>query len=430
MSTLITLTALIVLMLLGMPVAWSLTLAGLGGIYLITGDLKVVMGVLEVEPFRAVAHYLLSTIPTFILMAYLSSSSGLARDLYEAAAKWLSGIRGGAAIATVFAAGIFGAMSGASTAAATVMSSVALPNMRRLGYSDVLATGAICLGATLDILIPPSVAMVIYGIATETSIGKLLIAGIIPGILLGALICVTIFVWVHLNPGIAPRTYAVSWRERWTSVARIWPSLGLVLAIIAMLYLGVATPTEVGAMGAFFAAVVGFAMRRLTWRQVLQALRSTALTSGMIFMIMVGATIFGYFMSMSQLPQQMSAFVISSGMSRWTVIAAICLVYFVLSMFMDEAPLMLITLPISFPLIMALGFDPVWFGIVMMMMVILGLIFPPVGLIAFVVSSTTKVDLVIVYRGCLALMLPVVVTLVLIMVFPEIALWLPSRMKQ
>src|SRR5215510_3499319 len=215
-------------LLLGLPIAFSLATAGIVGIYLLTGDLNVVLRILGTTPFGVTADYILTTIPMFILMAYFSASGGLARDLYTAGAQWLSRVKGGLAIATVFACGIFGAMSGASLAAAAVMSSIAMPEMRRHGYSDELAAGAIGIGATLDILIPPSVGMVIYGITTQTSIGKLLIAGVIPGIVVGLFLILAILVWVRLSPSHAPETYAVSARERWASLRRIWSSLLLI----------------------------------------------------------------------------------------------------------------------------------------------------------------------------------------------------------
>jgi tripartite ATP-independent transporter DctM subunit len=376
-----------------------------------------------------VAEYTLTTIPMFILMAYFSASSGLARDLYTAGAHWLSRLRGGLAIATVFACGIFGAMSGASLAAAAVMSSIAMPEMRRHGYSDELAAGAIGVGATLDILIPPSVGMVIYGIMTQTSIGKLLIAGIVPGIIVGVFLILAILIWVKISPSHAPQTYAVPTAECWASLGRIWPSLLLIVLVVVLLYAGVATPTEVGALGAFLSAVIGVALGRLTWGGAVEALQQTIKTSAMIFMILIGATIFGYYMALSQIPQQVVAAVTAMNLNRWVVIAGIVVAYFVVSMFMDELPLLLLTLQLTFPLIISLGFDAIWFGVLSMLMVAMGLVFPPVGMIAFVVSANANVSLVKVYTGTSILMLALVLTTVLIIVFPQIVLWLPSTMR-
>jgi len=423
------LIVLISCLLFGVPIAVALAGSGMLGIYLVTGSFSKVLGIASLTPFSTVSDYALTTIPMFILMAYFSASSGLARDLYTAASNWLSHIRGGLAIATVFACGIFGAMSGASVAAASVMSNIAMPEMRRHGYSDELAAGAIGVGATLDILIPPSVAMVIYGIATQTSIGKLLIAGIVPGIIVGILLAVLIYLWVVISPSHAPSTYHVPAKERWASLVRIWPSLLLIFLVLVMLYTGVATPTEVGAVGAFMAAIIGAAFGRLTALEAVEALKSTIRTSAMIFLILIGATIFGYYMALSRIPQEVVTLVIAMDLNRWVVITGIVVAYFIISMFMDEIPLLLLSLPLTFPLIVSLGFDPIWFGVLSMLMVSMGLVFPPVGLIAFVVSATANVDLMKVYKGTSILMLAIVITTVLLMIFPQIALWLPATMR-
>lgn len=421
--------ALLMSLLVGVPIAVALAVCGMLGIFLVTGDINKVVGIVSLAPFGAVADYALTTIPMFILMAYFSASSGLARDLYAAAANWLSHIRGGLAIATVFACGIFGAMSGASVAAASVMSKIAMPEMRRHGYSEELGAGAIGIGSTLDILIPPSIAMVIYGIATQTSIGKLLVAGVVPGIIVGILLAVMIYLWVWISPQHAPTTYRTPAAERWASLARIWPSLLLIGSVLALLYSGVATPTEVGALGALLAAVIGAAFGRLTFKDAINALHQTIRTSAMIFLILIGATIFGYYMALSRIPQEMVTLVAEMDLNRWVVMIGIVVGYFVVSMFMDEIPLLLLTLQLTFPLVTSLGFDPIWFGVISMMMVAMGLVFPPVGLIAFVVSATAGVDLMKVYKGTGVLMFSIVITTILMMVFPQIVLWLPATMR-
>ncbi len=421
--------SLLLLLILGIPIAFSLAGAGILGIWLVKGDWSIVMVFLRTVPVNAVANYDLTTIPMFLLMAYFSSSSGLAKDLYTAASNWLSQIRGGLAIATVFACGIFGAMSGASVAAAAVMSNIAMPNMRRFGYSEELAAGSVGVGATLDILIPPSVPMVIYGIATQTSIGQLLVAGVIPGIVLGILLALSIIIWVTISPSHAPKTESVPWDERWKSIGRIWPSLLLIAIVLALLYSGVATPTEVGAVGSFMAAAIGVAMGRLTFAGAIEALKETIKTSAMIFLILIGANIFGYYMTLSQIPQDVVAHVTEMHLNRWIIVIGITVVYFVISMFMDEIPLLLLTLPLSFPLVTSVGFDPVWFGVLSILMVAMGLVFPPVGMIAFVVSATAHVDLMKVYKGTGVLIVAIFVTTALVMIFPELALWLPRTMK-
>ena len=421
--------ALVIFLLLGIPIAFSLGGAGLLGIWIVKGDWSIVMATLKAVPFNTVGDYNLTTVPMFVLMAFFSSSSGLARDLYTAASNWLSHIRGGLAVATVFACGIFGAMSGASVAAAAVMSNVAMPNMRRYGYSETLAAGSIGVGSTLTILIPPSVPMVIYGVATQTSIGALLIAGAVPGVVLGILLTICILVWVAISPSHAPEIVRTPSRERWRSLWRIWSSLLLILLILVLLYSGVATPTEVGAVGAFAAAVIGVFMKRLHWAEAVQALKETIRTSAMIFIIMIGANIFGYFMTMSQIPQHLVAVVAEMNINRWVIIIGITVGYFVISMFMDEIPLLLLTLPLTFPLVVSVGFDPVWFGVLSTLMVAMGLVFPPVGMVAFVIAATAKVDLMKVYRGTGILIIAIFMTTALVMIFPQIALWLPSTMR-
>jgi C4-dicarboxylate transporter DctM subunit len=423
------LVVLVVALVLGVPIAVALAGAGMFGIYWVTGDLSKVMGIVSLSPFSTVADYELTTIPMFILMAYFSASSGLARDLYTSAANWLSHIKGGLAMATVVACGIFGAMCGSSVAAASVMSNIALPEMQRHGYSDELAAGAVGVGSTLDMLIPPSIAMIIYGIATQTSIGKLLIAGIVPGIVVGILLIVSIYVWVAISPKHAPKTYYVPWRDRLAGLTRVWPALLLIGLVMTLLYTGVATPTEVGALGAFLAAVIGFIFGRLTFATAFQALKETIRTSAMIFLILIGATIFGYYMALSRIPQDVVVVITELQLNRWIVVTGIVVAYFVISMFMDEIPLLLLTLQLTFPLITALGFDPIWFGVMSVMMVAMGLVFPPVGLVAFVISGTAKVDLMKVYTGTSVLMVALVATTILLMIFPQIALWLPETMR-
>jgi len=421
--------ALFIFFISGIPIAFSLCAAGMMGIFLITRDLGVLLSMVGLVTFDAVASYVLSAVPMFILMAFLSSSGGLAADMYRAAHNWTSSIRGGVAIGTVFACGIFGAMSGASLAAASVMSEITIPNMRRLGYSEPLTGGVVSIGATLDILIPPSILFVIYGIMTNTSVGKLLLAGVVPGITLGICLILCILIWVTLRPQDAPRAERVPWSERWRSTYRIWPCILLIFIVMGLLYAGVATPTEVAGLGALFAGLTGAFLGRLTWDGTLQALKGTIRIAAMIFMILIGAYVFGYFMTLSGIPQKVIAAVDVMNLNRWVVLIAICLSYFLFSMFMDELPLLLLYLQITFPLITKLGFDPIWYGVVMAMMVMMGLVFPPVGLIVFVVSEAGKIPLGNVYKGASILIIALVITLILLMLVPGLALWLPSTMK-
>lgn len=426
---LIPVIAMIALLLIGFPIAFSLAISGIIGILIVTGDLNTLVNLLGMVTFDTVANYTLTTVPMFILLAFWASSGGLAEDLFQAASNWFGHIRGGLAVGTCVAVGIFGAMSGVTMAAASVMTQVALPRMRDAGYSDTMSAGVVGVGATTDCLIPPSVGLVIYGIMTETSIGKLLLAGIVPGVMVLILLSALILVWATVRPQDAPRQPSVPWSERWRSLWHIWPSLFLILMILGLLYAGVCTPTEVGGIGAFFACLFGILFGNLRWRGIIDAIKLTIQTTVMIFMILIGAFIFGYFMTLSGIPQKVMVFAGALEVNRWFIMIGIVVAYFIISMFMDELPLMLITLQLTFPLVLSLGFDPVWFGIMNMMMTMMGLVFPPVGMIAFVVSAVSKIELHRVFIGTSILMTGIVVTTIMICIFPEIVTWLPSTMR-
>ncbi len=420
----------IITLALGVPIAFCLAGAGALGILITTGwNWTTLLGILSMAPFSSVADFSFTTIPMFILMAYLSASSGLARDLYQAGVSWLSHLRGGLGIATVFACGMFGAMCGSSVAAASVMSAIAIPEMRRNGYSDELAAGTVGVGATLDILIPPSIPMVIYGIVTQNSIGKLLIAGIIPGIIVGIFLAAIIYAWAVIRPKDASRTLPVPWPQRWLSLRPVWPSLLLIFIVMVFLYGGFSTPSEVAALGAFAAGLIGVCTSRLKLPGVMEALKATIRTSAMIFMILIGANIFGYYMALSQVPQHVVEIVSVMHLSRWMVIVGIVVVYFVISMFMDEIPLMLLILQLTYPLIVSMGFDPIWYGVLMVMMICMGLVFPPVAVVAIVVSATSKINLIKVYTGCCVMVLAIIFGTIILIVFPQTATWLPATMR-
>lgn len=430
MEILVPTVALLVLLGLGVPIAFCLALSGALGILMITGNFSIVEQYLGHAVVASASDITLGTIPTFILMAFLAANSGLASDAYSAAAKWFGGTRGGLGGATTVASGVFGAMSGASTASAAVMSRVAYPSMKLFRYSDALSTGTIAVGSTLSVLIPPSVGMVVYSITTETSLRDLLNAGVVPGLVMLILIILSVVVWAVLKPDSAPRLASATLREKFLSLKPVWLTLVVIGALMLLLYSGVATPTEIGASGAVIIGLVGLLRRKLSPGLMLDALLQTLKISAMLFLIISGAHIFGYFMTLSRAPYELSAWVSEVGFSRWIVLAFVCIIFFVFSMFMDENPLLLIMLPITFPLIMAQGFDPVWFGIVMMLLVAMGLTFPPVGVVSFIVAGTTGVSVSRVFHGASVLIVPILITLVLILVFPQIALWLPELVRQ
>lgn len=416
-------------LLLGIPVAWSMAATGIIGIYLVTQNVDIVLGVLETVPYRQGSNYVLTTVPMFVLLGYLLSHARISDDLFAAMAVWSGKSRGGLATATVYASAMFGAMSGASVAAASVMSSVAIPPMRKHGYSESLAAGTVAVGATLSTLIPPSIFLIVYGVATETSIGDLLLAGLVPGLLLAALVAITIKLWVRFTPEAAPDGEPTTRNEKLGSLKKVLPSLLLIALLIGFLYTGLATPTEVAAVGAFAALLLGLAMRRLNFASIVSALRKTARTTAMIFALLIGATLLGQFLSYARVPTKALNAVGSVGMPAWALLSVVALAYLIGCAFMDELPFMLLTLPVTFPLMISAGFDPVWFGVFSVLLIVIGLIAPPVGLLSFVVSGESGIPLGRVYAGTSIMIVPVFVLVVAVAVWPEIVTWLPERSR-
>jgi C4-dicarboxylate transporter DctM subunit len=418
----------IVFMFLGMPVAFALGVAGIIGLFLV-GGWESVFSILSTVPFRTAAHYTLSTLPMFILMAQFISSSKIVDEIFVAAQRWLERLPGGLAIATIFAAAGMAAMSGSSTASAATLSTIAVPQMKKYGYSDRVATGVVTVAGTLAIMIPPSIAFVLYGIITETSIGKLLIAGIIPGILTAAMYCIGILVWNKAIPGtMPPSTSIYSWKERWDSVKPLWAFIILASTVIGSMYVGLATPTEAAAFGAFGALIIPLALRRMTKKAFSQAVIGSVRATTMIFTIIIGAMIFGYFLTLTQTTQNLITFLGAMQVHRWVIMGSLIFMYLVLGCIMDQVAIILITLPLVFPLIVSLGFDPIWFGVISTKLAEMGLITPPVGMNAYVVSASTKTPLEEVFKGTGSLLLVDTISLIILLAFPILSTWLPSTM--
>jgi C4-dicarboxylate transporter, DctM subunit len=426
MTILLPIILLIALILLGLPVSISLGLSGLIGVWMMTGSLGNSLSIVGLVPLDKVSESTLLALPLFIFLAHIVSVTRMSDDFYDAASAWLSGIRGGLPASTVFAGAAVGAISGSTLAAATALSKIAVRNQVRTGHSAVLASGSAAMAAVLSILIPPSIMMIVYGVQTETSIGDLLIAGLLPGLLLAVLLVAGIFIWVAVRPSAAPKAVGVPWGHRLRATTKIWPLLLVMLLIFVLLYGGFATATEVAGIGALAGIIVALAMRRLTWSKFVLAAKQSVYSTAMIMLIVVGGTIFARFITLTRAPQKLGDLIAASGLSPVLVVVLIILAYFILSMFMDELPLMILMLPITFPVVVELGFDPVWFGVMTMLMVIMGLVFPPVGIVAFVVSGAAGVRSATVFKGASILLVPVFATTALVFVFPAIALWLPS----
>jgi tripartite ATP-independent transporter DctM subunit len=428
---LVGLAAMLVLAFVRLPIALAMAVVGIVGYaYMRDWNWTVAFAVAQTKIYETGRNYTLSVVPLFILMGSFTTRAGMSQELFRAAYAFIGHLRGGLAMATILACAGFGAICGSSIATAATMSKVAYPSMKRFGYSDALATGAIASGGTLGILIPPSTIMVIYGVFTETNIGKLFAAGILPGILAAALLCVAVAYVTWRDPQAGPPGERASWRERWLSLRDIWPVAVLFLFVMGGIYGGAFTATEGAGMGAFGAMAFALWRRALNWRTLYACLVESARTTAMIFMILIGALMFAEFVNITTMPGDLKAFVQHFNLSPILVVGAICAIYVLLGTAMEELSMILLTIPVFFPLVVGLGFDPIWFGILIVVVVEIGLISPPVGMNLFVLKTLIpQVSTGTVFRGVLPFMIADVVRLGILVAFPIISLWLPSMMK-
>jgi C4-dicarboxylate transporter DctM subunit len=415
------------LLTIGMPVAFTLAFTGALGLYLV-GGWQAVSGVLATAPLSSVESYELISVPLFILMAEFVIMSGVADRLFAAAATWVGRVPGGLAMATALAGAGFGAISGSSTASAATLSSTTLPAMLKQGYDPKLSGGVVAISGTLAMLIPPSIALILYGIIADVSIGALLIGGVIPGILVTLVIIGTVWVLVQIEPEAAPRGRAYTLGEKFTSLRVVGPMLFLFMAVTGVIYSGVATPTEASGLGAFGAFLIVLWERKFTRAAMAKALLHAAHASCMIIMIIVCAKVFGYFFTLTQSTQALVAWVSALDVSRWFILALIMLGYLILGCLMDQVAILILTVPIVLPVIKALGFDPVWFGVMVILMAEVGLVTPPVGLNVFVVARYAKRPLAEIFGGVWPHVFSHLMLVVTLAAFPQIVLWLPSKM--
>jgi tripartite ATP-independent transporter DctM subunit len=419
--------ALLLLLAIGTPVGFAMALSGALGLYLVGGP-SMVLGVLETTPLTAVSSYELITIPMFLLMAELVLISGVADDLFEAAAAWLGRVPGGLGMATALAGAGFGAICGTSTASAATLSSTSLPAMIKQGYEPKMAAGVVAISGTLAMLIPPSVALVIYGLLAEVNIGKLLIGGIIPGLIVTLAIMLTVYILVWLDPSRAPPSRAVPFSEKVLLLRKVGPMLLLFGIITGVIYTGIGTPTEASAIGALGAFLLAIVRGHVTPATLLHAFSRAALSSCMIAMILLGASIFGYFFTLTQVTQSLVAWVGALDISRWIIMILILAGYIVLGSFMDQIAILVLTVPIILPLIKSLGFDPLWFGVIKIVTAEIGMITPPIGLNCFIVSRYAHRPVWEVFRGTFPHFIAHLVVIGIFLAFPQTILWLPNRM--
>lgn len=412
------------------PVSFCMTIVGfLGFGYLVSP--AAALNIIAKDFYSVFSSYNLTVVPLFVFMGQVLFYAGISRKIYDAAHAWLGQYRGGLAIATVGACACFSAICGSTNATAATMATVALPEMKRYKYSPELATGVVAAGGSLGILIPPSVIFIVYGIMTEQSIGKLFMAGILPGILLSVLFILTIYIWVLISPRMAPRVEKQGLIVKIRSLTGLIEVVVLFVVVMGGLFIGVFTPNEAGAVGAFGGLVIAIVRRQLSWHGFFMALSSSTVTTCMILMIVAGATVFGHFLAVSTIPSVLSGWVVGLPIPNWAVMLVIMFFFFIGGCFMDALGMILLTIPIFFPVAVSLGYDPIWFGVVIVLVTELGVITPPVGINVYVVNGVAKdVPLETIFKGALPFVMTLVTYLVIMMIFPQIALLLPNLAVQ
>ena len=416
------------LMLLRVPVGMAMGLVGVTGFGYIVGGAPTLKMIGQTS-MRTVTDYTFGVIPMFLLMGAFVTVSGMSRELFRAANTWLGHMRGGLGFATILACGGFAAISGSSVATAATFSTVAYPEMRRYDYPQSFATGVIAAGGTLGAMFPPSTVLAVYGIITEQDIGRLFIAGILPGLLAVSMYILTVAVIGKLRPGFLPAGVRAGAPERMKAIRGVWAPVLLFVFVIGGLYGGLFTPTEAGGMGAGGAFLIGVLRGRLGRAVSRSSLLQATRTAAAVFTVLIGALLFGYFLTITQTPQKVTEFLTGLGVGRYGVLALIMLMYLVLGCLMDAMAMIILTVPIIFPVIKSLGFDPIWFGVIIVMTVELGLIHPPVGMNVIVIKSVVKdVKFSTIFVGVLPFILTDLIRLVILIAFPIIALYLPTRM--
>ena len=431
---LVSLGAMLVLIALRLPIGIAMGSVAFFGFWYLR-NFNVALSALSDTPFVFAANWDLSAIPMFLLMGAIAANSGIGTALFRAAHAWFGGLPGGLAVATNWACAGFGAASGSSIAAAAVMARLAVPEMLKQKYDKGLATGVCASGGTLDALIPPSILFVIYGVFAEVSVPKLLIAGILPGLLTAAVYMIMIMVRCSIDPSLAPKVEfpdrAALWRERWDSLAGIWPVLVLIIGVMGGLYAGVVTPTEGGAVGAFLAALIGLVQRKLTVEGFIDALKDAMATTAQLFFVGIGAILFTKFLALSGTADMFKEVIGQWALNPLLLVVAVSIIYIILGTFMDPLGMILLTIPVFVPMFAALNLDLVWFGVLVVKYIGISLLTPPVGFNIYVVATATgnSIPLSTIYRGCYWFLACEVVIMALLIAFPQISLFLPSLMN-
>jgi C4-dicarboxylate transporter DctM subunit len=416
----------ILLFLLRMPVAFAMALVGFAGFTYLTTP-EAALSLIARDIFEEFSSYPLSVIPMFILMGTFAFASGISQRLFKTGYAWIGHVRGGLTIATVFASAGFGAICGSSTATAATMGKVSLPEMKKYNYDDTLATGTVASAGTLGILIPPSTILIVYGGMIEESIGKLFAAGILPGIILSLFFAATVALLCWLKPAIGPPGTPSTWKERLQALTGIIETLILFVLAIGGLFAGWFSPTQAGAIGAGGTLLIGVARRQLSWRSFIDAGKDGLQTACMILFIITGAVIFSHFMAVSRLPFVLAEWLGGLPIHPMAIMVIIIMIYFIGGFFMDSMGLIVVTIPIFYPIVHELGFDPIWFGVIVVLVGEMGVITPPVGVNVFVIKGIApEIPLGKIFRGIFPFLGALIILTILLLIFPQIATWLPS----
>jgi tripartite ATP-independent transporter DctM subunit len=419
------------LLFIGMPIAFAMMLVGFSGVTYLS-SVNAALPMLGRTVYEVSSYYPYTVIPLFIVMGGFAGSSGMTAGLYSAFDKWLRRLPGGLAIATIGACAGFSAVSGSSVATAAAMGTVALPEMKRFNYHPRLATGSVAAGGTLGFLIPPSIGFIVYGMLTEQSIGKLLIAGIIPGLVLTLAYILIVVALVKLNPTLAPASAEpVSWRDRFNALLGVWEPLAVFFLVMGGIYGGIFTPTEAGGIGATILLLFALIKRKLNCANLVEALQEAVRISVMVLFLVAGANVFSYFLALSTIPMRVAEWVAALEVSPYLIHAIIMVIYLFLGCFLDAISMMVLTLPVIYPIILALGFNPIWFGVIAVLMMEAGLITPPMGLNVFTVAGVAKdTPVETIFRGVMPFLFAIFAVAILITIFPKIALLLPGMMTR
>ncbi|MFC1901626.1 TRAP transporter large permease [Chloroflexota bacterium] len=420
---------LFLLLAMGMPVGFAMFITGFVGFAYLTSTGSALTK-LAIVPFRTISSYHLAVIPLFIFMAHICFSAGLSRDLYELAYRWMGRLPGGLAIATIGACAVFAAVSASSVATAVTMGLVALPEMKKYNYDPKLATGAVAAGGTMGSMIPPSAGLILYGIIAEVSIGRLFMAGVIPGLIEAVFYTILILMLCKFNPKLGPRGPSFSFKEKLAPIGRCGEIMALIALVLGGLFVGWFTPTEAGAVGAFGAIAFSMVRKRLSWQRFKAASLETAKTSGMIYAMLIGAMTMNYFLAVSRIPTELAGFVSGLPLTPLGVMAIIMVVYFVLGCFISSLAIILLTIPIFLPLVLHLGFDPIWFGIMITLMGEIAKITPPVGINVYAIAGVAKdVPMETIFKGIMPFVVVDMFRAALLLFVPQLALFLPGLMK-